>query len=121
MELTGEQRDLRDAVRGLLARHRGQAADPPDGPDHDRALWQRACEAPLGSPHHWPTSPSADGAPPPSWVLTGEGHYVLDGDLAGLLLAAARTPDGVALFEVDPRHTGVTRRAVTTLDTTRRL
>jgi len=38
-----------------------------------------------------------------------------------VLLAAARTPDGVALFEVDPRGRGVTRAAVTTMDTTRRL
>jgi alkylation response protein AidB-like acyl-CoA dehydrogenase len=54
-------------------------------------------------------------------VLTGEAHYVLDGDVADVLLAAAHTPDGVALFEVDPRHSGVTRRAVPAMDTTRRL
>jgi hypothetical protein len=46
---------------------------------------------------------------------------VLDGDLADVLLAAARTPHGVALFEVDPRGPGVTRDAVTTMDSTRRL
>src|SRR4029077_3373528 len=58
---------------------------------------------------------------PADWVLTGEAHHVLDGDRADVLLAAARTPDGVALFEVDPRGRGVTRAAVTTMDTTRRL
>jgi alkylation response protein AidB-like acyl-CoA dehydrogenase len=58
---------------------------------------------------------------PDDWVLTGEAHHVLDGDQAGVLLAAARTPGGVALFEVDPRDRGVTRAAVTTMDTTRRL
>ncbi len=63
-------------------------------------------------------SPSASGT---TWLLTGAAHYVLDGDVADVLLAAAHTPDGVALFEVDPRHNGVTRRAVTTMDTTRRL
>jgi len=54
-------------------------------------------------------------------VLTGEAHHVLDGDAAAVLLAAAHTPGGVALFEVDPQHPGVTRRAVTTMDTSRRL
>jgi alkylation response protein AidB-like acyl-CoA dehydrogenase len=58
---------------------------------------------------------------PDDWVLTGEAHHVLDGDQADVLLAAARTPDGVALFEVDPRGHGVARAAVTTMDTTRRL
>jgi alkylation response protein AidB-like acyl-CoA dehydrogenase len=67
---------------------------------------EAACEARL----------SADG-----WALTGEAHYVLDGDVADVLLAAARTPDGIALFEVDPLGSGVTRTPVTTMDTTRRL
>jgi hypothetical protein len=58
---------------------------------------------------------------PDDWVLTGEAHHVLDGDQAGVLLAAARTAGGVGLFEVDPRGRGVTRAAVTTMDTTRRL
>ena len=55
------------------------------------------------------------------WHLTGEAHYVLDGDVADLLLAAARTPDGITLFEVDLAGTGVSRAAVTAMDTTRRL
>ena len=58
---------------------------------------------------------------PDDWVLTGEAHHVLDGDQAGVLLAAARTAGGVGLFEVDPLGRGVTRAAVTTMDTTRRL
>jgi alkylation response protein AidB-like acyl-CoA dehydrogenase len=74
---------------------------------------------------HWdPAAPALDarpGGPDGSWVLTGEAHHVLDGDTAGVLLAAARTPDGIALFEVDPEQDGVTRRAVTAMDTTRRL
>ena len=60
-------------------------------------------------------------APAGGWALTGEAHYVLDGDVADVLLAAARTPDGIALFEVDPLGGGVTRTAVTTMDTSRRL
>jgi len=202
MQLTGEQRDLRDAVRGLLARHRGQGADPAAGPDggpgYDRALWRRLCgeigvaglaiprdyggagagpaethivmeelgraltPSPLlGSPvlaaqallasgdaaacqrllpgiaagttiaalawasedGRWdPADPAYGARPAPSgWVLTGEAHYVLDGDTADVLLAAAHTPDGIALFEMDPRGSGVTRCAVTAMDSSRRL
>jgi alkylation response protein AidB-like acyl-CoA dehydrogenase len=226
MELTTEQRDLRDAVRGLLGRHpAARPADPvrpdharpgharpghgqpdhgqPDrgaGPGYDRALWQRLCgeigvaglavpqryggagagpaevhivmeelgrtltPAPLlgsavlaaqallasgdtaacerllpgiadgtstaalawsGEAGHWDPAQAACDACPGSaadaWLLTGEAHHVLDGDEADVLLAAAGTPGGVALFEVDPRHSGVTRHAVTTMDTTRRL
>ena len=58
---------------------------------------------------------------PDGWALTGEAHYVLDGDVADVLLAAARTPDGIALFEMDPLGGGVTRTPVTAMDTTRRL
>ncbi len=51
--------------------------------------------------------------------LDGRAHYVLDGDLADLLLAVARTSDGLGLFEVPV--SGVRRERVTTLDPTRRL
>jgi alkylation response protein AidB-like acyl-CoA dehydrogenase len=194
MVLTGERRDLRDAVRGLLTRHQGAAPEPGD-PGYDQALWQRLCgeigvaglavparyggagagpaethvvmeelgrgltpspmlgsavlttQALLASGDaaacqrllpaiadgatiaalawtdesgHWDPRKAAFAATS-DHMLTGEAHYVLDGDVAGVLLAAAHTPGGVALFEVDPRHTGVTRRAVTTMDTTRRL
>src|SRR5262249_30922787 len=56
-----------------------------------------------------------------AWALSGEAHHVLDGDTAEVLLAAARAPDGIGVFEVDPAHPAVTRHAVTTMDTTRRL
>jgi len=231
---TDEQRDLRDAVRGLLARHpspaRGSAPGPAPGPGggYDRVLWQRLCgeigAAGLAIPQRYggagagpaethivmeelgrALTPSpllgsavltaqallasgdtaacqrllpaiADGsavaalawttaagrwdpgeaactahpaartsaaeaiqaiagaagadaslatAPsvssPDDWVLVGEAHHVLDGDVADVLLAAAQTPAGVALFEVDPRGPGVTRAAVATMDTSRRL
>ena len=59
--------------------------------------------------------------PAGGWRLSGEAHYVLDGDVAGVLLVAAHAPDEVAVFEVNPAAAGVTRRAVTTMDTTRRL
>ncbi|MEV7039743.1 acyl-CoA dehydrogenase family protein [Amycolatopsis sp. NPDC051061] len=51
--------------------------------------------------------------------LDGRAHYVLDGDLADVLLAVARTSDGAGLFEVP--LAGVRRERVTTLDPTRRL
>ncbi|VVJ18269.1 Acyl-CoA dehydrogenase (EC [Amycolatopsis camponoti] len=51
--------------------------------------------------------------------LDGRAHYVLDGDLADVLLAVARTDDGLGLFEVP--LDGVRRERVTTLDPTRRL
>jgi alkylation response protein AidB-like acyl-CoA dehydrogenase len=221
VELTTEQRDLRDAVRGLLARHRragsaepgadgepsergepGASGEPGTGegprPGYDVPLWQRLCgeigvtglaiperyggagagpvetcivieelgrglvpspllgsvvlagQALLASGDepacqrllpgiasgatvaalawapqagHWDPADPAFAAHGSGhvWVLTGEAHHVLDGDTAGVLLAAARAPDGTGLFEVDPAHPAVTRRAVTTMDTTRRL
>ncbi|WP_372662644.1 acyl-CoA dehydrogenase family protein [Amycolatopsis kentuckyensis] len=51
--------------------------------------------------------------------LDGRAHYVLDGDLADVLLAVARTADGLGLFEVPVES--VRRERVTTLDPTRRL
>ena len=50
------------------------------------------------------------------WQLHGEAHYVLHGDSAGLLLVAARTPDGIGLFEVDPQQDGVVRTAGVGMD-----
>jgi alkylation response protein AidB-like acyl-CoA dehydrogenase len=196
MELTGEQRDLRDAVRGLLEQQR-RAPGPDADPDDGRSLWRRLCGeigvAGLAIPEryggagagpvethivmeelgrnltpspllgsgvlaaqallasgdalacerllpgiadgstvaalawtdqagHWDPGEAACAAQPTGgWVLTGEAHHVLDGDLADVLLAAARAPEGIALYEVDPRGSGVARRAVTTMDATRRL
>ncbi len=53
------------------------------------------------------------------WVLDGTAHHVLDGHAADMLLVAARAPDGIRLFQVDPQHRGVTRSAMTAMDTTR--
>jgi len=55
------------------------------------------------------------------WELTGEAHYVLDGEAADVLLAVARTPDDIGLFEVSPGQDGVARAAVTTMDESRSL
>ncbi len=188
MSLTAEQQDLRDAVRGLLAR-----------PGDERSRWRRLCAevgaAGLAIPEYYGGAgagaaetglvmeelgrgltcspmlgsavlaaqallacgddaacgrllPSiADGsaiaalawttragrwdsreaayeareAPAGRWELDGEAHYVLDGDLADVLLAAARGPAGIGLFEVDPRQDGVSATASTGMDSTRRL
>jgi alkylation response protein AidB-like acyl-CoA dehydrogenase len=98
-----------DAIQAIA-----EAAGPDAGPD---AGMGAGTGAGTGAPQASVPSVSS----PDDWVLTGEAHHVLDGDQADVLLAAARTPGGVGLFEVDPRDRGVTRAAVTTMDTTRRL
>jgi len=194
VDLTAEQRALRDAVRALLAREQRRA---PAIPGDDLALWQRLGEigvAGLGVPERyggagagpvethiaaeelgrglipspllgsavfaaqallasgddaacrrllpamadgtataalawtaaagrWDPDELACHAGPagPGWALRGEAHHVLDGDTAGILLVAARAPGGTGLFEVDPDQGGVSREAVTTMDSTRRL
>ncbi|MEV6877662.1 acyl-CoA dehydrogenase family protein [Amycolatopsis sp. NPDC051128] len=62
----------------------------------------------------WTSALTASGA-----ALDGRACYVLDGDIADVLLAVARTPDGAGLFEVP--IDAVRRERVTTLDPTRRL
>ena len=62
--------------------------------------------------------PRAAGA---GWVLDGTAHYVLYGDRADVLVIAARTAQGIGLFEVDPDTTGVRRAAVTSMDPATRL
>jgi hypothetical protein len=81
-----------------------------------------------GQDGHWdPDRPACQATQDPAggWRLAGEAHYVLDGDVADVLLVAAQTPDQapdrVAVFEVDPGAAGAGCRAVTTMDTTRRL
>jgi len=61
-----------------------------------------------------------------AWVIDGQHGFVLDGHSADLLLVAARAEgssgaEGVSLFVVDPESQGLTRRALPTLDQTRRL
>ncbi|MEV0299028.1 acyl-CoA dehydrogenase family protein [Nocardia sp. NPDC050710] len=50
-------------------------------------------------------------------ILTGTAHYVLDGLRADTLVVVTAT----GLFEVEPAAAGVTRRAVATMDPTRKL
>ena len=56
------------------------------------------------------------------YVLTGEAHFVLDGECAGVLLVPALMPDGgLGLFEVQPAQPQVTRGAKASVDESRRL
>jgi alkylation response protein AidB-like acyl-CoA dehydrogenase len=76
-----------------------------------------ACDAaPAG-----PTAGATARAMAAGWTLTGQAHYVLDGDVADVLLVAARAHSGIGLFDVDPGQDRVARSAVTTMDSTRRL
>ncbi|MFD9814621.1 acyl-CoA dehydrogenase family protein [Streptomyces sp. NPDC059080] len=53
------------------------------------------------------------------WRLTGVKEHVLDGADAGLLLVAARTAHGVALFEIPADTPRARREALVPLDSTR--
>ncbi|GHF50677.1 alkylation response protein AidB-like acyl-CoA dehydrogenase [Amycolatopsis bartoniae] len=53
--------------------------------------------------------------------LTGHRNFVLDGHNAALVLATARTPEGLFLYAVDAHAAGLTATALPTLDQTRRL
>jgi alkylation response protein AidB-like acyl-CoA dehydrogenase len=55
------------------------------------------------------------------WTLDGHKSFVLDGAVADTLLVAARTPEGPAIFLVDPAAAGVERTAMATMDLTRKL
>jgi alkylation response protein AidB-like acyl-CoA dehydrogenase len=64
----------------------------------------------------------AAGGDDDDWRLTGEAHYVLDGDRAAVLLVLAQLPDGaIGLFEAQPGQPAVTVGACATMDDTRRL
>lgn len=55
------------------------------------------------------------------WTLAGEASYVLDGDLADVLVVAARAGEEIGLFEVGPAAPGVHRAHTPAIDLTRRL
>ena len=55
------------------------------------------------------------------WELTGTADWVLDGASAQLLVVAATTPSGPALFTVEPEGSGVAVERVTTTDPSRRV
>ncbi len=54
------------------------------------------------------------------WTVSGTKMFVLDGHTAGLIVVAARTPQGVSLFAVEGDAAGLTRTALSTMDQTRK-
>jgi alkylation response protein AidB-like acyl-CoA dehydrogenase len=54
-----------------------------------------------------------------TWLLDGTKTFVLDGDIAGLVLVVARTEAGISLFAAEASERLV-RRTLSTLDPTRR-
>jgi alkylation response protein AidB-like acyl-CoA dehydrogenase len=72
-----------------------------------------------GPAGHWtPTGAAVEAV---GTSLTGQAHYVLDGDFADVLLVVAGAEDDMAVFEVDPAQSAVERRHTPTMDPTRRL
>ena len=61
---------------------------------------------------------SRDGS---NWKLSGIKDYVIDGHIADILLVAARTDNGLGLFQVDGGASKLERDALPTLDLTRKL
>ena len=55
------------------------------------------------------------------WAVSGAARYVIHGQNADVLLALARAPDGLAVFEVDPKASGVEIEALPAFDHTLRL
>jgi alkylation response protein AidB-like acyl-CoA dehydrogenase len=53
-------------------------------------------------------------------VLTGHKSYVIDGHTADLIVVLGRAPQGLSLFTVDGNAAGLTRRALTSMDPTRK-
>jgi len=73
----------------------------------------------VGEDGHW--DPAEAVCTASDGVISGTAHYVLDGDLAEVLLVVADTGDGLGVFEVDPQHDTVVSFWVSTMDPTRRL
>lgn len=55
------------------------------------------------------------------WTLDGHKSFVLDGHTADLIVVLARVPQGLTLFTVDGNAAGLTRRALKSMDPTRKL
>jgi len=53
-------------------------------------------------------------------VLNGHKSYVVDGHTVDLIVVLARAPQGLSLFSVDGNAPGLTRRALKSMDPTRK-
>jgi alkylation response protein AidB-like acyl-CoA dehydrogenase len=56
-----------------------------------------------------------------AWVLRGVASFVTDGQIAHVILVAARTPDGIGIFEVAPGTPRLAIKPLPTFDHTLRL
>ena len=82
----------------------------------------RAAVATTGPQGSWLGVPEVMAAPEgDGWLLSGRAGFVIDALAANTLLVFAATPAGEGLFVVDPEDVGLTRRALASLDPTRRL
>ena len=106
---------------GVLAAHLLLALDAADGEDARERLLPRiaageiATVAWAGADGHWdtPAVHAADGR------LSGTAHYVLDADLAAIVLVAATDEQGAGVYEVAAAD--ATRTHTPAMDPTRRL
>ena len=55
------------------------------------------------------------------WTLSGAAAFVTHGQIADVLLVAARAPDGIGIFEVEPGAKGLAIKSLPTFDHTLRL
>ena len=55
-----------------------------------------------------------------TWTLTGHKNYVIDGNLASLILVVARSTKGLSLFAVAGDAAGLTKTELPTMDQTRK-
>ena len=55
------------------------------------------------------------------WSLTGKAAFVTHAHIADVLLVVANAPDGIAVFEVDPKAAGLTLTSLPTFDHTLRM
>jgi alkylation response protein AidB-like acyl-CoA dehydrogenase len=77
-----------------------------------RGTWSPDGVAVQASPHH------------SEYLLTGSAHYVLDGQIADIIMVVARTDqtnESIGVFEVAPDTPGFKRTAATVFDTTVRM
>jgi alkylation response protein AidB-like acyl-CoA dehydrogenase len=61
-------------------------------------------------------TPAGDG-----WTLAGTSSFVTHAQIADVILVAARAPDGIGVFEVEPGAKGLTIKALPTFDHTLRM
>jgi alkylation response protein AidB-like acyl-CoA dehydrogenase len=77
----------------------------------------------MEGPHDWAGTSGTVNAEPTStgWALTGTKRFVLDANVADLILVFAQTDEGPSVFAVDATASGLQRELLSTMDETRKL